>query len=107
MVSDFIPWAYWVMQDYIQGEVGDNGHNTIVGKDNRQSDNRVSFNNYADDPRHTPTLEKRVERLERATFGDDAIGLFGIIRQQQKQTLWLQILTGSILVSEIAKYMFG
>jgi hypothetical protein len=103
-VADIL-WAYWAMQDYIKGEVGEDGRNVIVGKGNRQTDSSVSFNNYADDPHHTPTLEKRIERLERATFGDDAIGLYGIIRQQQKQTLWLQILTGSLLASEVIKYI--
>jgi hypothetical protein len=97
-------WAYLAMQDYINGEVGDEGRNVIVGKDNRQSDNHVNFNNYGNSPIRTPTLEQRVERLEKATFGDDVIGLYGVIRQQQKQTLWLQILTGLILSSEIVRY---
>jgi len=64
-------------------------------------------NNNGNYPRSTPTLEQRVERLERATFGDDQIGLYGVIRQQRAQTRWLQLLTGVVFLAEIVRFWVG
>lgn len=66
------------------------------------------YNNDEKRRKHSSTtLEQRVERLERATFGDDVIGLYGVIRQQQRQTRWLQILTVAVAVSEILRLYTG
>lgn len=66
-----------------------------------------TVNVYNDDKRpiqRSASLEQRVERLERATFGDDVIGLYGVIRQQRTQTRWLQLLTAAVAASELLRF---
>lgn len=100
---------YWLMNtagsDRGIGTGRDISDSNLLTGDGNSNSNVNVYNEYY--PHGTPTLEKRVERLERATFGDDQIGLYGVIRQQQTQTRWLQLLTVAVLLSEAVRYLFG
>ena len=91
MDQDLGIWAWWAMNvggnagDIIDGDVGEEGHNVIVGKANRQTDHSNKVNIDLSD-HHTPhrSLEDRVMDIERLLYGEPRFADLGIIRRQKR-----------------------